>query len=165
MPTPFDGLNLTQEVPEMLPMKSVRLSLGTLLAADTGSLAPATANKIALIAAPFTLNEGLTAGGLTLATFTGSTPISGTSGAQGAGINPATQDQLITILTPAGGWRWVCTVAPGAPEVIYGFALLDHTLATLLAAEALVTPISIADVDDEIDLGAVTMTFVLQPLS
>ncbi len=150
----------------LLPMRAVRLQLGELLAADSTTLAPGvSANKIALIAAAFNLNEALVIGDLTLASFTGSAPKAGTTGAQGVGTDPMTGEQLITILAPAGGWRFVCTVAPGAPQTIYGFCLTDNAGATLLAAEQLPSPITIASVGDEIDLGAVAMTFVLRPLS
>lgn len=149
----------------MLPMKALRLQLGELLAADTTTLAPVTANKIALVAGAFALSENLVVGSLTLATFTGSTPKAGASGAQQAGTDPVTGEQKITILAPAGGWRWECTVAPGSPETIYGFALLDTTLATLLGAAVLDTPVPIASVGDFVDLGAVEITFVLQPMA
>jgi hypothetical protein len=150
----------------MLPMKALRLQLGELLAADATTLAPAvSANKIALVKAAFALNENLVAGDLTLATFTGSTPKAGATGAQQAGQDPVTFEQKITVLAPAGGYRWECTAAPGTPETIYGYALLDSTLATLLGAAVFDTPVPIAAVGDFIDLGAVEITFVLQPMS
>ena len=149
----------------MLPMIAVRLQIGELLAADTTTLAPATANKIALIAAPFTPEENMVVGDITLATFTGSTAKAGASGAQGVGTNPLTGEQVITNLAPAGGWRWVCTGAPTPPETIYGYALLDTTLATLIALAILPDPITIQAVGDEVDLGAVTFTVVIQPLN
>ncbi len=149
----------------MLPMIALRKKLGTLLAADVPTLAPAVPNKIALINAPFSLDENLLIGGLSLATFTGSAPIAGTAGAQGVGTDPLTGDQIITNRAPAGGWRYVCTVAPGAPETIYGFALTDTAGAVLLAAALLVTPIVITAIGDEVDLGAVTIAFVIQPMS
>lgn len=149
----------------MLPMKALRIALGDLLAADVGTLAPVAANKIALIIANFALDEDLVVGDLTLATFTGSTPKAGAAGAQQVGIDPLTGDQVITNLTPAGGWRWECTAAPGAPQTVFGFALLDATLADLLGAALLATPVVITDVGDFVDLGAVTIRFVRQPMS
>lgn len=150
----------------MLPMAALRLKLATLLADDTSSLAPAVnANKIALVTSPFTPEETLTVADLTLASFTGSTPIAGAAGDQGVALDPVTGQQLITILAPAGGWRWVCTAAPATPQTIYGFALLDAALDTLLGVELLTTPVTISAVGQEIDLGAVTIDFVLQPMS
>jgi len=150
----------------MLPMSAVRLQLGELLAADDTTLAPASsANKIALIAEAFTPSEDLVIGDLTLATFTGSAPKAGATGAQQAGIDPATHDQVITILAPAGGYRFECTVTPTPAETIYGYALTDNAGAVLLGVQAFATPIVIAEVGDFIDLGAVEMTLVNQPIS
>jgi len=149
----------------MLPMRALRLSIGEAFAGDTAFLAPATANKIALVVANFALTEDLVAGDLTLASFTGSTPKSGASGAQEVGINPLTGEQVLTILAPAGGYRWECTAAPTPSQTVYGFALLDSTLADLLGLALLDTPVNIANVGDFVDLGKVEMTIVMQPVS
>jgi len=147
-------------------MKTVRLQLGELLAADATTLAPAAdANTVALIAAPFTPSEILLPGDLTLATFTGSAPKDGAVGAQQAGIDPTTGDQVITILAPLGGYRYECTVAPGAPETIYGYALMNDDQTLLFAVAALPVPVTITSVGDFIDLGAIIMTIVAQPIS
>ena len=147
----------------MLPMRDVRLQLGELLAADTTTLAPVAANKIALVAAAFTPSENLVIGDLTLATFTGSAPIAGAAGAQQVGNDPVTGEQVITILSPVGGYRFECSVAPASPEVIFGFALVDNAAALLLGVAVLASPITIRAVGDFVDLGAVEMRFVLQP--
>lgn len=149
----------------MLPAKAIRLSIGDLIAADTTLLAPATANKIALVTQPVTQDEDLTMAALTLATFTGSTPKAGASGTQGSGINPATGQQRITILTPVGGWRWVCTADPVTPETIYAIVLTDTTLADFLGIEVLAEPVEISEAGQEFDAGAVEMDIVLEPIS
>lgn len=149
----------------MLPMEPVRLQLGVLLAADTTTLAPATANKIALIKAPFTPQESLVVADLTLADFGGSTPIAGAAGAQAVAIDPATGDQIITIKDPAGGYRWVTTNLTNLPQTIYGYCLLDTTLATLLAVQTIPTPVGLTAVGQQVDLGTVAMTLVQQPIS
>lgn len=162
----FAGLVVAGLALGLLPTNDVRSQLGTLLAADATTLAPASnANKIALINAPFTPSGNLNISMLSFATFVGSTPLAGATGAQGVGVDPATGQQIITILTPAGGWRWTCTTAPGSPETIYGFALTDHAAATLLGTQLLTTPEVIQAVGDQIDLGAVDMTLVAQPIS
>jgi len=148
----------------MLPMKALRLTIGELLAADVANLAPTTPNKIALIANSFNpADENLVVGDLVLATFTGSAPKAGAAGAQQVGIDPLTGDQIITILQPAGGYRFECTSAPGTPEVIYGFALLDDTLANLLGVEGFTDPITITDVGDFVDTGAVQIDINARP--
>lgn len=150
----------------MLPTTAVRKQLGELLAADATTLAPAVnANKIALIAAAFTPSESLTIGALTFATFTGSAPKAGATGAQQAGIDPLTGEQVITILDPAGGYRFECTVTPGAPETIYGYALTDNAGATLLAVAALPTPVTISEAGEFLDLGDIRLTIVPSPIS
>jgi len=149
----------------MLPMRAVRLQLGELLAADTTTLAPVAANKIALIAAPFTPDQDLTVGDLTLATFTGSAPKAGVAGAQTVGNDPVTQEQMVNIIPPAGGYIFICTVAPASPETIYGFALIDDAGTGLLAVETLNEPVTISDVNDQVDLGNPDMRFVAQPIS
>lgn len=150
----------------MKPMKAVRLQLGELLAADATTLAPATdANKIALISADFTETESLVIGDLTLASFTGSTPKAGATGSQQAGIDPATGEQVVTILQPAGGYRFECTGAPSVPETIYGYALTDNGGTTLLGVHKLDTPVQITNVGDFVDTGPVELRFVVSPMS
>jgi hypothetical protein len=149
----------------MLPVNSLRLALGDLLAADVPTLAPVAANKIALIAAPFVMDQNTVLAGLTLATFTGSAPKAGAAGAQQVGVDPATGDQVITILQPAGGYRFECTVAPATPETIYGAALINNAGTALLGLMELPNPINIAAVTDFVDVGTVEMRFVQQPIS
>lgn len=149
----------------MLPMAFVRKQLGELLAADTSTLAPATANKIALVVNQVTPQENLTVADLSFATFAGGAPKSGVAGAQQVGIDPITGEQVITILSPAGGWRWECTAAPAVPEQIFGFALVDDTLADLWAYALLPQAVNISSVGQFIDLGSVPLTFVLTPIS
>jgi hypothetical protein len=149
----------------MLPVRSVRLQLGILLAADTTTLAPATANKIALVKAPFVPAEDLALGDLTLADFDGSTPIAGSTGAQPVAIDPATGDQIITIKDPLGAYRWVTSGITNLPQTIYGYALVDNAAAVLLATALLPVPVTLTAAGQQIDLGAVTMVLVQQPIS
>ena len=150
----------------LLPVKSVRLQLGALLAADPTTLAPAgPGNKIALISVNFVPTENLVLAGLTLANFTGSTPIVAAGGAQQVGLDPTTGQQVITMSPPAGGWRWITGNAVNLPEVIYGFALLDNAMVTLLGVQLLTTPVQLTAAGQEINLGDVQIHLVLTPLS
>jgi hypothetical protein len=150
----------------LLPNQALRLKLGTLLAADATTLAPAAnANNVGLIAAPFTPIETLTLASLTLASFTGSTPIAGVVGAQETGVDPITGDQQITITPPAGGWRWTVGGSTGLPQTIYGVVLMDHGNSILLGVYAFTTPITLTAAGQTIDLGKIVMTFVNQPIS
>jgi hypothetical protein len=150
----------------MLPMKNLRLALGTLLAAQATTLAPATdPNVLALISAPFNLTENLIAADLTLADFTGSTPIEGVTGTQEVGIDPVTLAQVIEVTPPLGGYRWETTNTTNLPQTIYGYALLNNAMSTLLAVGELPDPITLQDAGQFIDVDSVTLTFVQQPIS
>jgi len=144
----------------------LREKASQLLAADTATLAQAAdPNKMCLFMNPATIGEGMVVADLDLATFTGSAPLDGAAGDQQAGIDPLTGDQVITILPPAGGYRWECTAAPASAEVVFGYALTTAAGAALLATKKLATPVTIENVGDFIDLGAVTMRLSSSPLS
>jgi hypothetical protein len=150
----------------MLPMKALRLKLGTLLAADAATLAPAAnENEIALIVADFALSENLVIGDLTLASFTGGDPIPGVVGAQETGIDPITLQQVIEIIPPVGGYRWEPTVGGELPITVYGYALTTAASAALLAVEKLGAPQTLTDVGQFVVYAPVLMTFVVAPLS
>lgn len=150
----------------MLPMKSVRLQLGELLAADDTTLAPAAnGNKVALVKANFNPEENMEVGDITLADFNGSTPKLCGTGTQQVGIDPATGDQLITILEPAGGFRFECGADPDPAQDIFGFALLNNDLTVLLGLEKFDEAVTIAEAGQEINLGTVKMRLVTEPLS
>lgn len=149
----------------MLPVKVVRQELAVLLASDPTYIGPVAANKMALVMAPFVPSENLVVENLTLADFTGSTPLAGVAGTQPTGTDPTTQEDVVTIKAPAGGWYWHTTALTNLPQTIYGFALLDATLATLIGTQLLSPPVTLQAIGDFIDLGKVDLTFVLQPLS
>jgi len=155
----------TRKVVVMTPEKSVRLAIGEAFAASTDVwTVAADPLEVALVAAPFTPSELMVLSDFTLATFTGSTPKLCQAPPQQAGIDPATQEQVVTALAPAGGWRWECTAAPATPETIYGFVFTNSAPGWSFCA-LLPTPVTIANVGDFIDLGALEMRFVLQPIS
>lgn len=150
----------------MLPMIAVREQIGNLLAADATTLAPATnGNKIALITQVFTPSETLVASNLTLASGNGLDPIQGVTGAQSVGLDPVSQEQIILIKAPAGGYKWISSGTIGTPITLYGYALLDSTLATLLAVQAFPTPITITAAGYLVDVDPTEMTIVLSPIS
>jgi hypothetical protein len=157
---------LTMSSRMLLPMIAVRLRLGTLLAADATTLAPATdANLLQLIIAPFTLNENLVASGLTFGTTLGLAPIACATGAQGVAIDPVSQSQIITLIPGTGTFRWVTSGSWTAGITVYGIALTDSTGANLLAAEQFQTPIALSAPGYQIDVDPAQMTFVLAPIS
>lgn len=150
----------------MLPMKAVRLQLGALLSADATTLAPAsTGNKVSLIGAAFSANELLTVADLTLLSGGGLSAIVGATGAQPAAQDPITGDQIITILPATGGWRWVSSGGGPYPIMVYGIALTDNAVATLIGITQFATPIAIPAAGYQIDADPIQITFVLQPMS
>jgi len=161
------GLVALLSVRWMLPMKSVRLRLGTLLAADATTLAPASdANMVALIVAPFTVNENLAISDLTLATDHGLAPIACATGAQEVALLPSSTAQIITIKPGAtSGFRWVSSGSFPPTITVYGYALTDNAGAVLLGVTQADNPIPINDVGQQVDFDPITMTFVQTPLS
>jgi hypothetical protein len=151
----------------MLPMRAVRLRLGVMLAADATTLAPASdANVVALIVANFTLTENLVIGDLTLGAGNGLDPIACATGAQLVALNAQTQAQVITIKEGATtGFRWVSSGSIPSPIGIFGYALLNEAMDTVLAATKLATPINITAPGQEYNAEPIQMTFVQQPIN
>lgn len=140
----------------MTPSSAIKQRALTLLAGDTMTLAQAmNANEIALIVSAFTPSGDLVPGDVTFATFMGSAPISAELMAQQVGYDPVREEWFIEIIPPVGGWYYECSMAPGAPETVYGFMLTDMAGATNYGAQLLATPVIIQDVADSVNLGAV----------
>lgn len=147
-------------------MKALRLQVGELLGADDTTLAPAAnANEIGLLMADFADDDTLVVGDLTFATFDGYDEISAGVGAQFVGLDPLTQEQIITIKPPVGGWRWEATGATGLPMTIYGCALCTKDKAALLAVYRFPEPITLTETGSEVSLGPLGFRVVLEPLS
>jgi len=149
----------------MIPVLAIREAMGDLLAADAATLAPAAlANKIHLVVNAFVPAEDLVIGDLTFAGFTGSTALACGVGAQPTGFDPDTSEQLITLLSPVGGWRWEVT-GGALPETVYGYALVDNVGTGLLATALLPNPISLTEVGQEVNLGAIQLRINSQPIT
>lgn len=139
----------------MFATKALRQQAMKLLAADATTLAPAAlANVIALVMNEIAPGEALTFADLVLATFDGSTPIAVGVGTQSTAENPFTGAEVISLKQPVGGFRWETTGVTNLPQTIYGFALLNDAVDTLLAADLLDAPITLTAVDQLIDIGA-----------
>lgn len=143
----------------MQPTRALWRAPVDLLAADTATLAAATAMHLHLAALPFSPTLDLTLGSLTEATFTGSAAL-----LLGTGTQPVFYDGADGLLTidlkePAGGYHWTCTVDPGSPETIYGVYLTDTANAVLWAAKLLDAPITISQAGQGIIVGSATLKF------
>lgn len=148
----------------MLPMKNVRLAIGTALAGAAPIDQAVDENIVRLIIAPFTPSEDLVVGDLTFADFDGSTALEQALGDAQVGIDPLTGQQRITITEPAGGWRWITTGVTNLPQTVYGAALLTAASAALIGVEELPEPIGLTEVGQEINLGTLKFDIVAQPI-
>lgn len=151
----------------MLPVKAIRLTIGEDMAANTTYWSMGAGNEfeVYLVTNAFTPDENLTTADFTLATFTGFAAIKGEDGDQLAGTDPLTGEQIMTLITPLGGWHWECTAAPGTPETITGFIVTEKATGDLQAMQLLDNPIVIEFVGDTVDLGTITIRFVARPMS
>jgi len=123
-------------------------------------------NRVALVMEPFTPTRQTLLADLVLATFDGSTEKTVALGAQGSAQDPVTLQQIITIVEPLGGWRWVTSGTTNLPQSIYGFVLFDSSgPGPLLGSELLPEAITLTAIGQEVNLGTVKFTMVVNPLS
>ncbi len=143
----------------MQPMRALWQLTADLLAADTGTLAAATAMHAHLIAAPFDPSIDLDLGDLTFATFTGSAAKALGTGTQPVFVDASTGLRTIVLKEPAGGLVWECTADPVAPETIYGVAVTDTADAVLHAVLPFVNPVTIDAADQAVLSPPLTLAF------
>lgn len=145
----------------MQPTRLLWRTPADLLAADVGSLAAATAMHLHLAINNFVPALGLVLGGLTEATFTGSTALNAGTGAQPIAYDGETGLLTIDVKEPAGGWRWECTVDPAAPETIFGVYLTDTANAVLWGAQLLPDPVTITVAGTFLEVPYVRLRFLI----
>jgi len=97
---------------------------------------------------------------LTEATFTGSTAKNCGIGTAQVYYDTVTGRRVVQILEPAGGWTWICTADPVAPETIYGYYLTDNADGDLYGAALLPTPITIQSAGQAVILPNVGLQFL-----
>jgi hypothetical protein len=143
----------------MFASRALRDKALALLAADPATLAPV-ANNIfmALVKSPFVPSENLQLSDVTLADFQTSTPLMLTLGTQPEALVPGTFDSIIDLLPPAGGFRWVTTGVLNLPQTIYGYVLLDHAQAVVLASALFPSPVVLTIVGERVDDLKATLT-------
>jgi len=137
----------------LTPVNQLNADWLDLLAADPDTLAPAAdGNLIALIQNDFTSTPNTILADLTLADFTGATPLEAGTGTQQTFIDPTTSTRILQVLEPAGGWHWQATNTTNLPQTIYGYALTSNDGLTLFATERFTTPVTLTGVGDAIDI-------------
>jgi hypothetical protein len=137
----------------VIPTQTMLDAVAKEIATDVTVLANPLFLMIALVAAPFVPGANLTVGSLTLASFTGSTPLANTSATMLRYTDPATGEWLVEVPPPSGGWHWqVITNLSNLPQTIYGYALIDNTGAVLYGTNLLPTPIVLNAIGQGIDI-------------
>jgi len=150
----------------MIPGQSLINQLVNLLAGDATTLAPAAANnKVHLAQVAFTPAPTLTPASFTEATFTGYAALLAGVSTQQVFFDPATGNQILQILEPAGGWHWKTTNATGLPQTIYGFYMTDNGNTTVYGSALFATPIVLNGSGQGVDIAQVRFTFPAIPMS
>lgn len=150
----------------MRATRALRNAAMSLLAADATLLAPAAdAIYVGLVMNDIAPSEATVFADIVLATFDGHAELAVGVGTQPEGFDPATDDSIIDLKSPAGGFRWETTGVTNLPQTIYGYVLLDHAKTLVLAAESLPTPIVLTAADQRIDLGEVSLRLPANSIS
>lgn len=142
----------------MTPNLSIREKVMQLLAADTATLASVDAMKVHLVKATFTPSEDMDILDFELADFDGSTALEAGTGTQPESLVPGTNDSVIHIKPPAGGWRWETTGTTNLPQTIYGYILTNNDSSTVYAAEVFSEEITLSKVNQSVSLPSVKLT-------
>lgn len=150
----------------MLPVRAVRLLIGTLLSADTTWFTPDDANIMLPIVANFVQSETLVIGDLTLGTDHGlgdiavpKTPL--------APVDPSTDAQKLTLTNGAivNNFQWVTSGSFPPNITVYGFALVNNDKSVLIATEKLTNPIVLTGAGQVVEFSPADINFVQQPMS
>jgi len=144
----------------MIPSAELASTIPALVAADTDYLAAPTAMHVHLVIEPFVPSRDLDLSSLTLATFTGGGPKNAGTGAQQVFHDPLTNMDCIRLLEPAGGWSWLCTVAPAETETVVGYVVTDTANAVMLGSGLLDNPVPISAVNDGLSIPQITLAFL-----
>jgi len=140
----------TQEVFELGP---------TLLGSDTATLNNMATLRVGLVKEPIVPGPGLAYGDLVFADFDGYAAKTPVAGVQPESVDPSNGDAILSIVPPAGGWRWETTGLTNLPQTIYGFALYNTAGTVLYAAEALAVPVELNGLNQSVNLPEVAMRF------
>ena len=79
--------------------------------------------------------------------------------------DPATDEMLVYIPPPAGGWHWSTGSLAALPQTMYGYAFTKTAAATPLAGSDILfaalfdTPIVLTAIGQEVDLPAITVRY------
>lgn len=139
----------------MTPTTVLTQAMLDLLAADGATLSPAAGAElqVKLVASAFTPNFNLLPADITLATFTGSTPIAITAGDQEVGYDPTEGEEFIQFIPPEGGWYWEATAPVPDGERIYGAVVTNFAGTTIYASMLLSPSVLVMNTGDSVVVG------------
>jgi len=141
----------------LYPTNVLQASIPPLVAADTAFLAAVTAMHVHLVLDA--ISPGLDTDFLTLTepTFTGGAAKNAGTGAQTTFFDPLTGQRVIQLLEPAGGWSWICTVAPASAETVNAVVVTDTADTVTLGSQVLDDPVTITNIGDAITVGTLQL--------
>jgi hypothetical protein len=113
---------------------------------------------MSLVKAPFTPDPSLVLADLTLADFNGANPLISPDAVPTWGVDPITGNFIAPISPPAGGWFWEAGDATtNMPQTIYGWALCNNAVDTLLATGLIDPPVLLSAARDAVFLGTILL--------
>jgi hypothetical protein len=139
--------------------------MASLLAADTTSLAAATALKVHLATAAFTPAPTLIPGNFTEATFAGYAALLAGVGNAQVFFDPATGNKVIQLLEPAGGWHWATSSAVGLPQTVFGYYVTDNASAVVWGSGLITPNVVLTATAQGVDVPQMRFTLPPIPLS
>ena len=145
----------------MFPTYALFDELRDLLATDPSSLAPLANNlNLHLSKSNFTPNQDRVVADFTEANFDGYSAIQSVLGAQDALTDPLTNERIVRMKIPAGGWHWAVSGLTHLPQTIYGFYLTDSTNAALWGCNLFPEPIPLQAVGQFVDIDDLIFRFL-----
>lgn len=144
----------------MVPSNAILDAIQTLLATDTGTLAPAAlALKVHLAAAAFTPGAGLDLTTLVEATFDGATALAAGVGACEMFYDQTTGLRVVQLNEPARGWHWQVTGATHLDQTVFGLYVTDSTDAVLYGSNLISPPAAMSVIGKGLDVPYIRFTF------
>lgn len=136
----------------MIPTNLLSVRIGTIIGADTVTLANVDNPVMRLAKNDFTPGPGLVLADLIEASFSSYAARALADGAQPESQDPSTGDVLVDLIPTAGNWRYETGGTSDLPQTIYGFYLTNEAGDALYCAERL---------ENQVDLVAPDQSFVL----
>lgn len=151
----------------MVPAQAFIDAIATAIGADTDWLAaPTTFVALHLAKAAFTPSPALDIGTLEEANFVGYAAIHAASAATQVFKEPDSEQLVIQVREPAGGWHFETTSGVGLPQTVYGYYLTSSDGTDLIGSALLPDgPFTFTDNGQGLDIAQVRFLLDLIPLT